>query len=112
MNPRTLLPLPPPILIIARALRGRCVLNKLPEDTDLKLDSVVLGDNSLGCTCFVDVACEGGLGIVELGLELHGTGTGVIWIVRADSGGSWVVMCKRGIMWTEKVVNWRAAEKV
>jgi hypothetical protein len=59
----------PSILIIARALRGCCLLNKLPEDTDLTLDSVVLGDNSLERTYFVDVAHEGGLGIMEVGLE-------------------------------------------
>ena len=60
----------PSILIIARALHGRCLLNKVPEDADLTLDSVVLGDNTLERTCFVDVARAGGLDIVELGLEL------------------------------------------
>lgn len=34
------------ILIITRVFRGY-LLNKLLEDTDLTLDSVVLGDNSL-----------------------------------------------------------------
>lgn len=76
---RTLLPLcphVPSILIIARAPGSRRLLNKLPEGTDLTLDSVVLGNNALKCTYFVDVARKGGLGIVELGLKLCENGCG------------------------------------
>jgi hypothetical protein len=46
----------------------------LPEYMYLTLDSVVLGDNFLNRTHFVDVACEGGLAMVELGLELRESG--------------------------------------
>jgi hypothetical protein len=59
--------------------------------TYLMLDSVVLGDNFLERTYFVDVTCEEGLGIVELGLELGENWCGVMWIARLIQGGSWVV---------------------
>jgi len=77
----------PSILIIARALRSCHLLNKLPEGTYLTLDSVMLGDNSLERTYFVDVAREGGSGIVELGLELSENWCGVMWIARLIRGG-------------------------
>ena len=53
----------PSVITITQALRGR-LLNQLPEYTGFTRDSVVPGDNSLKRTRFIDMACEGGLGIM------------------------------------------------
>ena len=60
-----------PTIIIARALLSHHLLKKLPENADLTLDSVVISDNAFERMYFVDVAREGGLGIMELGLDLR-----------------------------------------
>jgi len=46
------------------------LLNKLSEGADLMLYSIMLSNNALERMYFVNMACEGGLGMVELGLEL------------------------------------------
>ena len=52
------------------------------------LDSVVLGDDSLERAHFVDIAHEGGLGIVELDLELCESGCGgQCGLIRGILGG-------------------------
>ena len=75
---RTLLPLPRDSVHsrYRQTSSWSFLLNKLPEDAELTLDSVALGDNSLELTCFVDVARERGLGIVEPALELRENGYG------------------------------------
>ena len=80
----------PHIHIIARALHGSCLLNKLPKDTDPHLDSVVLGDNTLERTYIVEMAREGRLDIVEPSLELSENWCSDV-DCRTDFGGFWVV---------------------
>lgn len=61
-----------PTIIVARTLLSRQLFNKLLEDAGLTLDSVVLSDDAFQCTYFVNVARGGGgMGIMELGLELQ-----------------------------------------
>jgi hypothetical protein len=56
-------------LAITRVVIDR-FLNELPQETNFPLDSVVLGDDTIECAYLVNVAGEGGLRFVELGLEI------------------------------------------
>jgi hypothetical protein len=56
-------------LAITRSVIGR-LLDELPEQFNFPLDSVVLEDGAFECAYLVDVAGDGGLRFVQLGLEI------------------------------------------
>jgi hypothetical protein len=54
------------ILLLSHSTR---LLNQLPQPPNFALNHIVLGDDALQSTNLLDVGCERGFGVVELGME-------------------------------------------
>jgi hypothetical protein len=55
------------------------LLHQLPQQRNLTLNSIVLGDNALQLTDFLDEGYERGMGVVQLGSEVaEGGGDDVV----------------------------------